>query len=309
MARSVNKKATLKKQCKEHELNIKESLKLQGINYHASALELDVRKMRGHIISYVYEAITDVKNNAFEFIDDEFCVLHGLPTIDRFHDELSDTQALFISLIVSELYPDIDALLEKQPNTAMLLFPALARDKLNKARSAIENDNVENAELRIEEVRCIAEMIVIVHRYFNPAPYKSLNEEKQQHNKKVSDMRRELVKKTRQYDFSVKLRALVDVYVKGVIELFSDNELELDSHSITLSCLKGIETQSNPAPLDLSILDLFDRLEESYMALYESDKLNKGDNDKGCDIELEDVLLNPATFRRHVVDIVSQLLP
>jgi len=291
--------------CKEHESNIKESLKLQGINYHTKALELDARKTRGHIISYVYEAIIDVKNNAFEFIDNEFCELHGLPTIERFHDDLSDAQALFISLIVSELYPDIDDLLEKQSNTAMLLFPALARDKLNVARHEIEKDNLKKAELLVGEVRYIAEMIVIVHSYFNPAPYKSLNEDKQKHKENVSDIRSGAVKKTAQYGFSVKLRALVVEYVKGVTELLVSSKLQSDPDSIISACLKGLEMHDATNTFDTSLSSLAYKLEESYIALYEKEKLNAVDDQLSCDEVLEDVFLSPATIRRHVVDIVS----
>lgn len=307
MARTVNKKATLKKQCKEYELSIKKSLKFQGINYHASSLELDAKKTRGHIISYVYDAISDVKNNAVEFIDDAFCELHGLPTLEHFHKELSDAQALFISLIISELYPDIDGLLEKQPNTAMLLFPALARDKLNKARHEIENNNFEKAELLIEEVRGIAEMIVIVDRYFNPAPYKSLNEERQLRKNSVSVIRSDTVKKTAQYDFSVKLRTLVIGYVKGVTELLASNQLETDSASIISACLKGLEMHDASNSFDASLSSFAYQLEEDYIALYEKEKFNEDDDQQSRDEVLEDVFLSPATIRRHVVDIVSKL--
>lgn len=240
MAGPVNKKATLKKQCKEYELSIKKSLELQGIHYHAKALELDAMKTRGHIIYYVYDAIADVKNNAFEFINYEFCMLHGLPILDWLHGDFSDAQALFISLIVSELYPDIDELLEKQPNTAMLLLPALARDKLNKARAAIKEGSFDKAELLIEEVRCIAEMIVTADRYLNPAPYKSLNEEKQKHKKNISDMRSELVKKTDVYKLSQEFQSIVSDYAHKVKLLLESKKLPSEPEDIISTCVRGV---------------------------------------------------------------------
>lgn len=304
MARPVNKKSALKKQCKEYELSIKESLKLQDIHYHAKSLELDAMQTRGHIINYVYDAIADVRLNASEYkddvIDDAFCELHGLPTVDRFHDELSDAQALFVSLIVNELYPDIDDLLKTQPNTAMLLLTALARDKLNKAGSAIEEDNFEKAELLIEEVRGVAEMIVMVHSHLNPAPYKSLNEEKQQHKKSVSDMRSELVKKTAKYGFSLELRALVVDYAENVKLLLEHHNMLDELTDITIFSVKGLDLHffGDMSEFYKSLSNLAYEFEEKYEALYMQSKIG-GDNDH------EDIFISLATIRRHLVDIVS----
>ncbi|WP_043993582.1 hypothetical protein [Moritella sp. PE36] len=263
MARPVNKKAMLKKQCKEHESNIKKSLKLQGINYNTKAFEADVKvpkidaktfkvddqsdgfKIRIYIIDYVYNAIADVKNNAFEFIDDEFCELHSLPNLDRFHDELSDAQAVFISLIVNELYPDMDGILDKRPNTAMLLLPALAHDKLNKARSAIEIDNLKKAESLIEEVRGIAEMIVIVHSYFTPEPYKLFNKKRADKVKKTSAIRSEAVKKSSSYAYSKKLNVCISVYAEGVKSLLKGCDRPFDSEDIINSCMKGFSDSTS----------------------------------------------------------------
>lgn len=318
LARPVNKKAMLKKQCKEHESNIKKSLKLQGINYNTKAFEVDVKvpkidaktfkvddqndgfKIRIYIVDYVYNAISDVKNNAFEFIDDEFCELHSLPNLERFHDELSDAQAIFISLIVNELYPDMDSILDKRPNTAMLLLPALAHDKLNKARIAIDKESFEIAELLIEEVRSIAEMIVIVHRYFNPAPYKALSEEKQQHKKSVSDMRSELVKKTAKYGFSLELRALVVDYAEDVKLLLEHHNMLGKLTDITIFSVKGLDlhTFDDDNKFYDSLSNLAYEFEEKYETLYKQRKMEKDDN-------LEDVFISLATIRRHLVDIVS----
>lgn len=321
MARPVNKKATLKKQCKEYELSIKESLKLQGINYHAKSLELDVMQTRGHIIHYVYDAITDVRNDAFEFIDYEFCILNGLPIMNWLHSDFSDAQALFISLIVNELYPDIDDLLDKQPNTEALLFPALARYKLNKARAAIEEGSFEKARLLIEEIAIISEMItsdyfsgflkfgevltkIQLEYRLSRIKRKQLTIEHKKlrlaHKKSVSSMRRELVKRTAKYGFSLKLRDLVVEYAENVRLLLEYNNMPNNSIDITFFSVKGLELYNFGGEHKFYdyLSNLAYEFEEEYEELYMQSKM-------GSDNDPEDIFISLATIRRHLVDIVS----
>ncbi|OBT01612.1 hypothetical protein A9259_20100 [Vibrio cyclitrophicus] len=309
MARQTNKKAALKKRCNELENNIKQSMtfrkehelsnsaskKLTGFNYHAKALELDTAQTRGHAVNYAYDAIADVRVNAYDFIDDAFCELHGLPLLDRF-DELTDAQALFISLVIRELYPDIDDVVETNPNVAELLMPALARDKLTKARDAISLDNFEDAGLLLEEVGQIAEMIIVVHQYLNPAPYKAVVVNKKQHNEKVSNVRSESVKRTERYGFSQELKKLVVDYAESVKALLQQHEMPMSAVDVTFFGVKGLDLHSwgENEEFILALSNLAFEFEEKYEALYTA---KKGDEDE--------IFISLATIRRHLVDIVS----
>ncbi|TKF21950.1 hypothetical protein FCV43_08970 [Vibrio genomosp. F6] len=255
MARPTNKKAALKKRCNELENNIKQSMtfrkehelsnsaskKLTGFNYHAKALELDTAQTRGHAVNYVYDAIADVRVNAYDFIDDAFCELHGLPLLDRF-DELTDAQALFISLVVPELYPDIDDVVETNSNVVELLMPALARDKLTKARDGISLDNFDDVELLLEEVGQIAEMIIVVHQYLNPAPYKAVVANKKQHKEKISNVRSELVKRTVVYKASQDFQSVVTKYALNVKSLLESKAMPSGPEDIISACVKGVSS-------------------------------------------------------------------
>ncbi|TVU59035.1 hypothetical protein FQP88_20960 [Vibrio atlanticus] len=321
MARQTNKKAALKKRCNELENNIKQSMtfrkehelsnsaskKLTGFNYHAKCFETEHEK--GRLIYYVYDAIADVRANAignmhgvasgeedvFGYIDDAFCELHGLPLLDRF-DELTDAQALFISLVIPELYPDIDDVVETNPNVAELLMPALARDKLTKVRDGISLDNFDDAELLLEEVGQIAEMIIVVHQYLNPAPYKVVVANKKQHNEKVSNVRSESVKRTERYGFSQELKKLVVDYAESVKALLQQHEMPMSAVDVTFFGVKGLDLHSwgENEEFILALSNLAFEFEEKYEALYTA---KKGDEDE--------IFISLATIRRHLVDIVS----
>ncbi|WP_282110769.1 hypothetical protein [Shewanella algicola] len=313
MARPTNKKAALKKRCNELENNIKQSMtfrkehelsnsaskKLTGFNYHARYFETEHEK--GRLIYYVYDAIDDVRVNAYDFIDDAFCELHGLPLLDRF-DELTDAQAIFISLIVPELYPDIDDVVETNSNVVELLMPALARDKLTKARGAISLDNFDDAELLLEEVGHIAEMIIVVHQYLNPAPYKVVVANKKQRIEKVSNIRSELVKRTVVYKASQDFQSVVTKYALNVKSLLESKAMPSGPEDIISACVRGVS--SSVDNIDPSAYRSIRKSERDFVI--ELSKL-ASDFEDCCTLEVDDE--SPTDLYDFSLEIISINLP
>lgn len=325
MARPPNKQAILKKRCKDHESDIKNTLEERGIKYHLKSLDLAPRKDRMHLLHLIETAIDDVKDCV---IDETFLKTHGLPSVEKF----SDAQALYVAMIVPELYPDIDHLLEDFPNTPELLFPALARDKLNKARVLIENADFNKAELLIEEVAVISEMIVTAHRYVKPEPYK-LRDEKNKLTKvnkgmKTSKARQKAVKKSSAYIFSLEIRKYIEQYALNVKLLLEANEMSFDSSSVAYYCVKGMDIHALKDISDFwfSLSKLAFDFELKHEAYCRSKMVAKSETvffnvqlnfkffyKKGIftvgDSELfneDDIFVSLATIRRHLAVIISQ---
>ncbi len=284
---------------KEHELSNSASKKLTGFNYHAKYFETEHEK--GRLIYYVYDAIADVRVNAYDFIDDAFCELHGLPLLDRF-DELTDAQALFISLVVPELYPDIDDVVETNSNAVELLMPALARDKLTKARDGISLDNFDDAELLLEEVGQIAEMIIVVHQYLNPAPYKVVVANKKQQIEKVSNIRSELVKRTVVYKASQDFQSVVTKYALNVKSLLESKAMPSGPEDIISACVRGVS--SSIGNIDHSAYRSIRKYERDFVI--ELSKL-ASDFEDCCTLEVDDE--SPTDLYDFSLEIISINLP
>lgn len=306
MARPENIKAELNKKCKQLESDIKNSLAERGMKYHAKSLELDAMQTRGHIINYVYEAIDDVKSSAFDYIDDNFCNTHGLPLLENL-DNFSDAQALYVAMVVPELYPDIDDRLEKSPNIPELLFPALARDKLNKARVLIENGDFNQVELLVDEVEVISEMIVTARRYVNPEPYKLLKQSRLEREKSVSEIRLETVKKSSAYTFSKELRKYVNAYSLEVKSLLEKHNRLAESTDVLHYGVKGLDIHNfkDHDVFLVSLSNLAFNLESQYIEFDKKRVLEKTKKSEKSVKKDDDIFISLATVRRHLKEILN----
>ncbi|EKO3500172.1 hypothetical protein [Vibrio fluvialis] len=146
MSRKKKEINVLKKRIKACELQLKALLDEKGLKYHASAFETESTLINGRetvlagsgVWHYVKAAIEDVRCNAAEFVDDDFCSSIGLPSPKQ-SAGYTDVQALYLSMIVPELYPDFDDRLLKDPHLPELLFPALAHHKLKTTKKIVED--------------------------------------------------------------------------------------------------------------------------------------------------------------------------
>ncbi len=154
MSRKKKEINVLKKRIKACELQLKVLLDEKGLKYHASAFETESTLINGRetvltgsgVWHYVKAAIEDVRCNAAEFVDDDFCSSLGLPSPKRSAD-YTDVQALYLSMIVPELYPDFDDRLLKDPHLPELLFPALAHHKLKTTKKIVEDNIITLSEV------------------------------------------------------------------------------------------------------------------------------------------------------------------
>ncbi len=154
MSRKKKEINVLKKRIKACELQLKALLDEKGLKYHASAFETESTLINGRetvlagsgVWYYVKAAIEDVRCNAAEFINDDFCSSLGLPSPKR-SAGYTDVQALYLSMIVPELYPDFDDRLLKDPHLPELLFPALAHHKLKTTKKIVEDNIITLSEV------------------------------------------------------------------------------------------------------------------------------------------------------------------
>ncbi|WP_180772362.1 hypothetical protein [Vibrio parahaemolyticus] len=154
MSRKKKEINVLKKRIKACELQLKALLDEKGLKYHASAFETESTLINGRetvlagsgVWHYVKAAIEDVRCNAAEFINDDFCSSLGLPSPKR-SAGYTDVQALYLSMIVPELYPDFDDRLLKDPHLPELLFPALAHHKLKTTKKIVEDNIITLSEV------------------------------------------------------------------------------------------------------------------------------------------------------------------
>ncbi|HCG8497155.1 TPA: hypothetical protein NJ550_003617 [Vibrio parahaemolyticus] len=154
MSRKKKEINVLKKRIKACELQLKVLLDEKGLKYHASAFETESTLINGRetvlagsgVWHYVKAAIEDVRCNAAEFVNDDFCSSLGLPSPKRSAD-YTDVQALYLSMIVPELYPDFDDRLLKDPHLPELLFPALAHHKLKTTKKIVEDNIITLSEV------------------------------------------------------------------------------------------------------------------------------------------------------------------
>lgn len=154
MSRKKKEINVLKKRIKACELQLKALLDEKGLKYHASAFETESTLINGRetvlagsgVWHYVKAAIEDVRCNTAEFINDDFCSSLGLPSPKR-SSGYTDVQALYLSMIVPELYPDFDDRLLKDPHLPELLFPALAHHKLKTTKKVVEDNIITLSEV------------------------------------------------------------------------------------------------------------------------------------------------------------------
>ncbi|HGF5258075.1 TPA: hypothetical protein ACF37V_003747 [Vibrio parahaemolyticus] len=154
MSRKKKEINVLKKRIKACELQLKALLDEKGLKYHASAFETESTLINGRetvltgsgVWHYVKAAIEDVRCNAAEFVDDDFCSSIGLPSPKQ-SAGYTDVQALYLSMIVPELYPDFDDRLLKDPHLPELLFPALAHHKLKTTKKNVEDHIITLSEV------------------------------------------------------------------------------------------------------------------------------------------------------------------
>ncbi len=154
MSRKKKEINVLKKRIKACELQLKALLDEKGLKYHASAFETESTLINGRetvlagggVWHYVKAAIEDVRCNAAEFVDDDFCSSIGLPSPKQ-SAGYTDVQALYLSMIVPELYPDFDDRLLKDPHLPELLFPALAHHKLKTTKKIVEDNIITLSEV------------------------------------------------------------------------------------------------------------------------------------------------------------------
>ncbi len=154
MSRKKKEINVLKKRIKACELQLKALLDEKGLKYHASAFETESTLINGRetvlagsgVWHYVKAAIEDVRCNAAEFVDDDFCSSIGLPSPKQ-SAGYTDVQALYLSMIVPELYPDFDDRLLKDPHLPELVFPALAHHKLKTTKKIVEDNIITLSEV------------------------------------------------------------------------------------------------------------------------------------------------------------------
>lgn len=154
MSRKKKEINVLKKRIKACELQLKALLDEKGLKYHASAFETESTLINGRetvlagsgVWHYVKAAIEDVRCNAAEFVNADFCSSLGLPSPKR-SEGYTDVQALYLSMIVPELYPDFDDRLLKDPHLPELLFPALAHHKLKTTKKIVEDNIITLSEV------------------------------------------------------------------------------------------------------------------------------------------------------------------
>ncbi len=291
MSRKKKEINVLKKRIKASELQLKALLDEKGLKYHASAFESKTVWYKGRegvlshsgVWHYVKAAIEDVRCNAAEFVNDDFCSSLGLPSPKRAAD-YTDVQALYLSMIVPELYPDIDDKLLKDPHLPELLFPALAHHKLKTAKKIFEDNIITlsevdeistkvrdslsevdglSAELKgilskiyalLSDVEMIVEMMSLSRRKFSGektlSPLLKLKADAENKAAKVSEIRRIVAKKSPIHIEAMEFQGKVRELLSKVVSEMGKYHLPISKETVRQLCLDSFTPQDRKQYID-----------------------------------------------------------
>lgn len=262
MPRKKKESNVLKKRIKACELQIKALLAEKGLKYHASAFESESTLINGRETVFsgggvwhcVKAAIDDVRCNAAEFVDAKFCSDMGLPSPEQSAD-YSDLQALYLAMIVPDLYPDVDDRLLKDPHTPELLFPALAHHKLKAARGIIGDNVVDLSEVHalLSEVEMIVEMMSVERRHLpgeKTSPLKKLKADAETKSVRVSEIRRDVAKKSPVHKEVIEFQGKVRELVFKVVSEMGKYHLSVSKETVRHLCLDLFNPQDRESYVD-----------------------------------------------------------
>lgn len=277
MSRKKKEINVLKKRIKACELQLKALLDEKGLKYHASAFETESTLINGRetvlagsgVWHYVKAAIEDVRCNAAEFINDDFCSSLGLPSPKR-SAGYTDVQALYLSMIVPELYPDFDDRLLKDPHLPELLFPALAHHKLKTTKKIVEDNIITlsevdglSAELKgilskiyalLSDVEMIVEMMSLSRRKFSGektlSPLLKLKADAENKAAKVSEIRRTVTKKSSIQKEAMEFQGKVRELVSKVVSEMGKYHLPISKETVRRLCLDAFTPQDRKQYVD-----------------------------------------------------------
>ena len=166
----------------------------------------------------------------------------------------------------------------------------------------VDLDNFDDAELLLEEVGQIAEMIIVVHQYLNPAPYKVVVANKKQQIEKVSNIRSELVKRTVVYKASQDFQSVVTKYALNVKSLLESKAMPSGPEDIISACVRGVS--SSIGNIDHSAYRSIRKSERDFVI--ELSKL-ASDFEDCCTLEVDDE--SPTDLYDFSLEIISINLP
>ncbi|MDF5004617.1 hypothetical protein P3575_21250 [Vibrio parahaemolyticus] len=277
MSRKKKEINVLKKRIKACELQLKALLDEKGLKYHASAFETESTLINGRetvltgsgVWHYVKAAIEDVRCNAAEFVDDDFCSSIGLPSPKQ-SAGYTDVQALYLSMIVPELYPDFDDRLLKDPHLPELLFPALAHHKLKTTKKIVEDNIITlsevdglSAELKgilskiyalLSDVEIIVEMMSLSRRKFSGektlSPLLKLKADAENKAAKVSEIRRSVTKKSSIQKEVMEFQGKVRELVSKVVSEMGKYHLPISKETVRRLCLDAFTPQDRKQYVD-----------------------------------------------------------
>ncbi|MBE5145651.1 hypothetical protein HJ039_20340 [Vibrio parahaemolyticus] len=247
------------------------------MKYHASAFETESTLINGRetvltgsgVWHYVKAAIEDVRCNAAEFVDDDFCSSIGLPSPKQ-SAGYTDVQALYLSMIVPELYPDFDDRLLKDPHLPELLFPALAHHKLKTTKKIVEDNIITlsevdglSAELKgilskiyalLSDVEIIVEMMSLSRRKFSGektlSPLLKLKADAENKAAKVSEIRRSVTKKSSIQKEVMEFQGKVRELVSKVVSEMGKYHLPISKETVRRLCLDAFTPQDRKQYVD-----------------------------------------------------------
>ncbi|HBC3481221.1 TPA: hypothetical protein KDY88_002675 [Vibrio parahaemolyticus] len=277
MSRKKKEINVLKKRIKACELQLKALLDEKGLKYHASAFETESTLINGRetvlagsgVWHYVKAAIEDVRCNAAEFVNDDFCSSIGLPSPKQ-SAGYTDVQALYLSMIVPELYPDFDDRLLKDPHLPELLFPALAHHKLKTTKKIVEDNIITlsevdglSAELKgilskiyalLSDVEIIVEMMSLSRRKFSGektlSPLLKLKADAENKAAKVSEIRRSVTKKSSIQKEAMEFQGKVRELVSKVVSEMGKYHLPISKETVRRLCLDAFTPQDRKQYVD-----------------------------------------------------------
>ncbi|EIZ0312020.1 hypothetical protein MNO15_004277 [Vibrio parahaemolyticus] len=277
MSRKKKEINVLKKRIKACELQLKVLLDEKGLKYHASAFETESTLINGRetvlagsgVWHYVKAAIEDVRCNAAEFVNADFCSSLGLPSPKRSAD-YTDVQALYLSMIVPELYPDFDDRLLKDPHLPELLFPALAHHKLKTTKKIVEDNIITLSEVDglsagikgilsevytlLSEVEIIVEMMSLSRRKFSGektlSPLLKLKADAENKAAKVSEIRSSVTKKSSIQKEVMEFQGKVRELVSKVISEMGKYHLPISKETVRRLCLDAFTPQDRKQFVD-----------------------------------------------------------
>ncbi|MFH4491358.1 hypothetical protein WMQ43_20310 [Vibrio diabolicus] len=291
MSRKKKEINVLKKRIKACELQLKALLDEKGLKYHASAFETESTLINGRetvlagsgVWHYVKAAIEDVRCNAAEFVNDDFCSSIGLPSPKQ-SAGYTDVQALYLSMIVPELYPDFDDRLLKDPHLPELLFPALAHHKLKTTKKIVEDNIITLSEVDeistkvrdtlsevdalsaglkgilsevyalLSDVEMIVEMMSLSRRKFSGekrlSPLLKLKADAENKAAKVSEIRRSVTKKSSIQKEAMEFQGKVRELVSKVVSEMGKYHLPISKETVRRLCLDAFTPQDRKQYVD-----------------------------------------------------------